>query len=473
MDPNGKKFTWQWVVLLPFIDENRLVAAVDSVVGTFTAEEVRRNTWGNELLFAHNKAALAPYLRPLVPRIDDEDLDAAAGAAPASSTNGAATGIATSASAAAAAPAKPSSTGAVTPCVAEAMALIERGAVASATLRPEMGDPVTLKGLSAYIISIKDGGGPARGVAAVALGGTVASPHPPVLLSWDGNQALGVTFLPPKRRPHVCRLLQGTELARRVLTPDDDASQRVPRLTRGMNIADLALSREQREQRERERMYGYGGGFGGGGGGGGYGGRGGGNWNGPAAAGQLPVYQSQYGPPQGQGYSYARGPPPPQGLNASQRLILGTLGIATRPPPPGTQHQQQQMPPGARPAFPHPPPYGAQAHPPPYGAYGGQQMSYPPSQAPPPYGFPHPYGQGQGRPPPPYGYPQAPPAGPPSWQGPPGYGAPPGAGFLPMPPPRQPYTPFQPPPYSQPPPYAPQQPPWPSQQGPYSYQPRR
>ena len=43
MDPNGKKFTWQWVVLLPFIDEARLIAAVDSEIQCLTQEERRRN----------------------------------------------------------------------------------------------------------------------------------------------------------------------------------------------------------------------------------------------------------------------------------------------------------------------------------------------------------------------------------------------------------------------------------------------
>ena len=30
-DPNGKKFSWQWVVLLPFIDEARLVDALKAI----------------------------------------------------------------------------------------------------------------------------------------------------------------------------------------------------------------------------------------------------------------------------------------------------------------------------------------------------------------------------------------------------------------------------------------------------------
>ena len=30
-DPNGKRFAWLWVVLLPFIDEKRLMKAFNSV----------------------------------------------------------------------------------------------------------------------------------------------------------------------------------------------------------------------------------------------------------------------------------------------------------------------------------------------------------------------------------------------------------------------------------------------------------
>jgi Xrn1 helical domain len=49
-DPNGKRFPWQWVVLLPFIDEKRLTAAVESVKHTLTAEEIRKNSRGNDVI---------------------------------------------------------------------------------------------------------------------------------------------------------------------------------------------------------------------------------------------------------------------------------------------------------------------------------------------------------------------------------------------------------------------------------------
>jgi hypothetical protein len=46
IDLNGKKQAWQGVVLLPFIDEARLLAAVATVEHTLTAEERGRNRFG-------------------------------------------------------------------------------------------------------------------------------------------------------------------------------------------------------------------------------------------------------------------------------------------------------------------------------------------------------------------------------------------------------------------------------------------
>ena len=52
LDLNGKKFAWQAVVLLPFIDEERLLSATDDLMDTLTPDERRRNTHGEAVMFA-------------------------------------------------------------------------------------------------------------------------------------------------------------------------------------------------------------------------------------------------------------------------------------------------------------------------------------------------------------------------------------------------------------------------------------
>jgi 5'-3' exoribonuclease 2 len=53
LDLNGKRFTWQAVVLLPFIDEPRLVKILDPLLKRLSANEMVRNRHGQELLFGH------------------------------------------------------------------------------------------------------------------------------------------------------------------------------------------------------------------------------------------------------------------------------------------------------------------------------------------------------------------------------------------------------------------------------------
>ena len=50
LDLNGKKFAWQGVVLLPFIDEKRLLAAMEKKYPHLTEDERNRNTVGNDVL---------------------------------------------------------------------------------------------------------------------------------------------------------------------------------------------------------------------------------------------------------------------------------------------------------------------------------------------------------------------------------------------------------------------------------------
>ncbi|XP_025103887.1 5'-3' exoribonuclease 2-like [Pomacea canaliculata] len=51
VDLNGKKYAWQGVALLPFVDEKRLHAALEQVYPDLTNEEKKRNIWGADRLF--------------------------------------------------------------------------------------------------------------------------------------------------------------------------------------------------------------------------------------------------------------------------------------------------------------------------------------------------------------------------------------------------------------------------------------
>lgn len=56
VDLNGKKFAWQGVALLPFVDQKELLKALENVYHTLTKEEKKRNEFGSDLLFVKNDA---------------------------------------------------------------------------------------------------------------------------------------------------------------------------------------------------------------------------------------------------------------------------------------------------------------------------------------------------------------------------------------------------------------------------------
>jgi len=58
IDLNGKKFAWQGVALLPFIDEKRLLAAMATRYPELTADEKARNEFGHEALILSTQHAL-------------------------------------------------------------------------------------------------------------------------------------------------------------------------------------------------------------------------------------------------------------------------------------------------------------------------------------------------------------------------------------------------------------------------------
>ncbi|XP_056100748.1 5'-3' exoribonuclease 2 isoform X4 [Rhinichthys klamathensis goyatoka] len=65
IDLNGKKYAWQGVALLPFVDERRLRAALAEVYPDLTPEEVRRNSLGSDVVFVGKSHPLCDFIQEL------------------------------------------------------------------------------------------------------------------------------------------------------------------------------------------------------------------------------------------------------------------------------------------------------------------------------------------------------------------------------------------------------------------------
>jgi len=65
IDMNGKKMAWQGVALLPFIDQTRLLGAMAPLYAGLTEEEVERNRWGSNVIFASDQHPMYPFYESL------------------------------------------------------------------------------------------------------------------------------------------------------------------------------------------------------------------------------------------------------------------------------------------------------------------------------------------------------------------------------------------------------------------------
>eukprot|EP01129_Flabellula_baltica_P006774 TRINITY_DN2576_c0_g1_i1.p1 TRINITY_DN2576_c0_g1~~TRINITY_DN2576_c0_g1_i1.p1 ORF type:complete len:957 (+),score=225.13 TRINITY_DN2576_c0_g1_i1:38-2908(+) len=63
IDMNGKKFAWQGVALLPFIDEKRMLEAVKPIEEEFTEEQKYRNRVGSNLIFVNKHNPIAKFIK--------------------------------------------------------------------------------------------------------------------------------------------------------------------------------------------------------------------------------------------------------------------------------------------------------------------------------------------------------------------------------------------------------------------------
>ncbi|XP_042634194.1 5'-3' exoribonuclease 2-like isoform X1 [Cyprinus carpio] len=75
IDLNGKKYAWQGVALLPFVDERRLRAALADVYPDLSPEEVRRNSLGSDVLFVGKSHPLCDFIRELYRAESHEDTE--------------------------------------------------------------------------------------------------------------------------------------------------------------------------------------------------------------------------------------------------------------------------------------------------------------------------------------------------------------------------------------------------------------
>lgn len=63
IDPNGKHLPWLWILLLPFVDEKRIVSAFQQCKSAMTVEECRRNAFGVSVIFLHSQHKIAVEAR--------------------------------------------------------------------------------------------------------------------------------------------------------------------------------------------------------------------------------------------------------------------------------------------------------------------------------------------------------------------------------------------------------------------------
>lgn len=65
IDLNGKTASWEAVVLLSFVDENRLLAALKPIEAKLNPEESKRNSYGTDIIFIFNPQNDSVYPTPL------------------------------------------------------------------------------------------------------------------------------------------------------------------------------------------------------------------------------------------------------------------------------------------------------------------------------------------------------------------------------------------------------------------------
>lgn len=194
VDPNGKAMPWLWVVLLPFIEEDRLLDALMPTMAKWTKEELLCNAKGLDdgYLYVHKSNPLTKKLATVLAKGKSAK--------------------------------DPKSR------------LTNTSAYGAAGFSGSVRAP-----LSNEFYPLDDDGG--KEITVVKLPPTacqIEEPGPDGLFTedLDGNLALCVAFLEPSKLPHKSVLLPGARPLPCILT-DNDKRIRRPRLGRGASIAHM------------------------------------------------------------------------------------------------------------------------------------------------------------------------------------------------------------------------------------------
>ena len=75
VDTKGKRFAWMGEVIVPMIDEDRLIKAVRKHEGSLTPEELERNKKGTDLLYINVDSPIMKYIQETVNTNDIHGID--------------------------------------------------------------------------------------------------------------------------------------------------------------------------------------------------------------------------------------------------------------------------------------------------------------------------------------------------------------------------------------------------------------
>lgn len=318
LDLNGKKYKWQAVVLLPFIDEKRLLNALDKVKPSLSPAEKRRNQCGYSVLYVNRRCPISELLIDLY---NSTDLKG-------KSTHD---------------------------CISNVTML----------------DPKQFE-VSGFVTPFNEGLRP----------GSILNPKMKILHPIPQIEVVSALYLDPPVRPHRSVILPGAVFPPPVLTEIDERMVRDMMEGRRQSRGGFHNQRFDRDDRSRQsQMYGRGGYQGGRGGGYGGGGRGGGRGGGGrynTYSGDRGYGGDRRRGSGGSGYDSRRGPPPyqPNYYNNNNNNYPPQPRHSSYGPPRGGNPYQEARGYGQYPPAPHsypPPPHFAPhlqgGHPPRHGSH--------------------------------------------------------------------------------------------------------